>query len=89
MEREMRLHTNRALFGDAVMATSQQMGIPEIYVEKDYWVTLALHHIFKSEIGKVTVFKGGTALSKCFGLINRFSEDIDLIVLRDIRWDIR
>ena len=37
---------------------------------------------FQNEIGKTTVFKGGTALSKCFHLIERFSEDIDLVVLR-------
>ena len=42
----------------------------------------ALHTIFNNEIGKETVFKGGTALSKCFNLIERFSEDIDLVVLR-------
>lgn len=38
--------------------------------------------IFNDEIGKDTVFKGGTALSKCFNLIERFSEDIDLVVFR-------
>ncbi|MBI2730141.1 MAG: nucleotidyl transferase AbiEii/AbiGii toxin family protein [Sphingobacteriales bacterium] len=58
------------------------MGIEPIYVEKDYWVTYALHTIFKNEIGKETVFKGGTALSKCYQMIERFSEDIDLVVLR-------
>ncbi|QQS30034.1 MAG: nucleotidyl transferase AbiEii/AbiGii toxin family protein [Sphingobacteriales bacterium] len=79
----MRLHENRELFMDAVIAASQQKGIPEIYIEKDYWVTYALYNIFKNEIGKESVFKGGTALSKCFGLIQRFSEDIDLIVLRE------
>ena len=42
----------------------------------------ALHTIFHHEIGKETIFKGGTSLSKCFGLIKRFSEDIDLVVLR-------
>ncbi len=78
----MKLHENRALFLDAVTATSQQKGVPEIYIEKDYWVTLALHAIFSNEIGKETVFKGGTALSKCNKLIDRFSEDIDLVVLR-------
>lgn len=78
----MRLHENKELFQDAVIAASQQIGIPEIYIEKDYWVTLALFTIFKNEIGKETVFKGGTALSKCFGLIQRFSEDIDLVILR-------
>ncbi|TXD81117.1 nucleotidyl transferase AbiEii/AbiGii toxin family protein [Subsaximicrobium wynnwilliamsii] len=78
----MKLHENKELFQDAITATSQQKGIPEIYIEKDYWVTLALHSIFNNEIGKETVFKGGTALSKCNQLIDRFSEDIDLVVLR-------
>ncbi len=78
----MRLHENKELFQDAVVAASQQLGINEIYVEKDYWVTFALFNIFKNDIGKETVFKGGTALLKCFGMIQRFSEDIDLVVLR-------
>ncbi len=78
----MKLHENKELFQDAVTATSQQKGILEIYVEKDYWVTLALHAIFTNDIGKETIFKGGTALSKCNHLIDRFSEDIDLVVLR-------
>jgi hypothetical protein len=79
----MNLHENKELFKDAIIATSQQKGIREIYVEKDYWVTFALYNIFSNEIGKETIFKGGTALSKCFNLINRFSEDIDLVVLRN------
>lgn len=37
----MRLHENKKLFQDAVIATAQQKGIPEIYIEKDYWVTYA------------------------------------------------
>ena len=78
----MRLHENKELFQDAVVATSQQKGIREIYIEKDYWVTYVLYNIFKNEIGNETVFKGGTALLKCFNLIQRFSEDIDLLVLR-------
>ena len=78
----MKLHENKELFQDAIIATSQQKGIPEIYIEKDYWVTLALYAIFNNKIGKETVFKGGTALSKCNQLIDRFSEDIDLVVLR-------
>jgi|SRR5690554_784769 len=79
----MKLHENKELFQNAVIATSQQIGIREIYVEKDYWVMYALFNIFKNDIGKETVFKGGTALSKCFGMIQRFSEDIDLVVLRN------
>lgn len=38
----MRLHDDIALFRDAVTATAQQMNLPEVYVEKDYWVTYAL-----------------------------------------------
>ncbi len=58
------------------------MNLQPEFVEKDYWVTYALFTIFNNEIGKETVFKGGTALSKCYNMIERFSEDIDLVVLR-------
>jgi hypothetical protein len=78
----MKLHHNNPLFRDAIRVTAQQMNIPPEFVEKDYWVTYALYAIFHNEIGKDTVFKGGTALSKCYQLIERFSEDIDLVVLR-------
>ncbi len=79
----MKLHENQELFKDAIIATSQQKMIREIYVEKDYWVTYILSHIYKNEIGKEIIFKGGTALSKCFKIIERFSEDIDLIILKN------
>ncbi len=78
----MKLHENKTLFRQAVQFTADQMKIPAIYVEKDYWITYALFTIFNNEIGKDTVFKGGTALSKCYNMIERFSEDIDLVVLR-------
>ncbi len=79
----MKLHTNKELFKNAVIATAQKQGIKEIFIEKDYWVTLILKTVFENEIGKETVFKGGTALSKCNNLIKRFSEDIDLVVLKN------
>lgn len=79
----MKLHQDKILFKEAVTAAAQLMVIPEIYVEKDYWVTYALHHIFADKIGDEVVFKGGTALSKCFSVIERFSEDIDLVVLKN------
>jgi len=80
----MKLHDNKILFRQAVQFTADQMKIPAIYVEKDYWVTYALFTIFNPALGvsKDTVFKGGTALSKCYNMIERFSEDIDLVVLR-------
>ena len=79
----MKLHTNKELFQDAIIATAQSLDIKEIFIEKDYWVTLILKTVFEDEIGKEAVFKGGTALSKCNNLIKRFSEDIDLVVLRN------
>lgn len=78
----MKLHENKTLFRQAVQFTADQMKIPANYVEKDYWVTFVLFTIFNKEIGKDTIFKGGTSLSKCYNLIERFSEDIDLVVLR-------
>lgn len=78
----MKLHTDKKQFREAVSITAQQMNIPTIYVEKDYWVTFALKSIFSQEIGTDTIFKGGTSLAKCFKMINRFSEDIDLVVIR-------
>ena len=53
------------------------------HVEKDFWVTEALRGVAKcsAETGVSAVFKGGTSLSKAFGLIRRFSEDIDMIVM--------
>lgn len=79
----MNLHNNRELLQEAIQATAQLLDIREIYVEKDYWVTVALYEIFHSDIAGQTVFKGGTALSKCYKLIERFSEDIDMVVLRN------
>jgi len=80
----MKLHINKDLFMDAISATAQRRGIKEIFIEKDYWVTLSLKAIFENEIGHETVFKGGTALSKCNNLIKRFSEDIDLVVCQNL-----
>ncbi len=78
----MNLHENKTLFRQAVQFTADQLGLPAVYVEKDYWVTFVLWAIFSDEIGKETIFKGGTALSKS-KLIDRFSEDVDLVVLRN------
>jgi len=79
----MNLHEDKNLFRQAVSATAQKMNLPEIYIEKDYWVCVALQAIFSAPIGKHTIFKGGTALSKCFDLIERFSEDIDLVIQKN------
>ncbi len=79
----MNLHLETKLFRQAIITTSQQMKIRAEYVEKDYWVCYALYEIFNSDVADYAVFKGGTALSKCYDIIKRFSEDIDLVVIRD------
>lgn len=61
--------------------TAMQRGINPAVAEKDFWVCWVLKQLFADpELGKRIVFKGGTTLSKVFGLIERFSEDIDLIL---------
>lgn len=79
----MNLHSHKELLQDAILATAEHLDMRDIYVEKDYWVTVALYEIFNSDIADQSVFKGGTALSKCHKLIERFSEDIDMVVLRN------
>ena len=50
-------------------------------IEKDFWICFILDYLFdKSKYKKVFTFKGGTSLSKVYGVINRMSEDIDLIL---------
>ena len=53
-------------------------GLSPVIVEKDFWVCWLLGILFQSSFRDAIVFKGGTSLSKVFGVINRFSEDIDL-----------
>lgn len=78
----MTLHEDTDLFNQAIRATAQRMGILDIYIEKDYWVCYALYLIYTGRFKDEVVFKGGTALSKCYSSIERFSEDIDLVLLR-------
>ena len=78
----MNLHLDKDNFEGAIIAAADYFKIPEIFIEKDYWVTYALHELFHSEIKDLIVFKGGTSLSKCYGVIKRFSEDIDIVVVK-------
>jgi len=70
------LHNNNELFKQIILRTSEDTGIKAAIIEKDYYVTLFLKYIVK-ELPDI-IFKGGTSLSKCYKLIDRFSEDIDL-----------
>ena len=79
----MNLHLDKDNFEGAIVATAEYFKIPEIFIEKDYWVTYALYKLFHSEVKDLIVFKGGTSLSKCYKVIERFSEDIDLVVVKN------
>lgn len=78
----MSLHENIELCSDAIAATAQLKNLLESYIEKDYWVTVALHAIFTSKVDIYTVFKRSKAISKYFSVIDRFSEDIDIGFLK-------
>jgi len=62
--------------------TTELTGLPAVAIEKDWWVTLVLNAVFSLPYSENIVFKGGTSLSKGWGLIERFSEDIDLAIDR-------
>lgn len=64
--------------------TAARNGWTASSVEKDFWVSWALQQLFAmSALAPHLTFKGGTLLSKAWGLIDRFSEDIDLTIGRD------
>ena len=62
--------------------TSERSGLSSSAIEKDWWVTLSLNIIFSLPYSGDIIFKGGTSLSKAWDLIERFSEDIDLVIDR-------
>jgi hypothetical protein len=67
----------------ALQETAAQLNIPVALVEKDFWVCWTLKQLFSiPEIKDHLIFKGGTTLSKVYGIIHRFSEDIDLTIDR-------
>lgn len=81
----MKLHENRELFSDALQAASQAiedggLGIKSIFIEKDYWICRSLALMAENDKENRTVFKGGTSLTKAFGIGRRFSEDIDIAI---------
>ena len=70
---------------DVFEAAASRLDTLPSYVEKDFWVCLVLEVLYNQlpDEHPRLLFKGGTSLSKAFGLIQRFSEDIDLVVYRD------
>ncbi len=72
----MNLHDDREVFEELIAGTANELAIPTNIIEKDYYVTIALKAL-SEEIDDM-VFKGGTSLTKCYQLLDRFSEDIDI-----------
>lgn len=72
----MFLHNDKELFKDVIVATAVDQNRPVAIVEKDYYVTMILKLL--AQVEPRCVFKGGTSLSKCHHVIDRFSEDIDI-----------
>lgn len=73
---------DRAKYFHEATARSDKIKNP-IVIEKDFWVCWALDKIFTSELAPHVIFKGGTSLSKCYKMIDRFSEDIDLTLSKE------
>ena len=69
---------------DLFLGAATRLGTAVQNVEKDFWVGWVLDALFNGlePGGPRLLFKGGTSLSKAFGLISRFSEDIDITVFR-------
>lgn len=72
------LHKDKERFKEAIDLTVYRTGLAPEVVEKDYYITLLLK-VLAAELSFI-VFKGGTSLSKCHRVIERFSEDVDLCV---------
>ena len=66
-----------------LLNTRKKVKFPLYIIEKDWWVVQTLRLVSQMDIANNLVFKGGTSLSKAWGLIDRFSEDIDLAIDRE------
>lgn len=81
----MRMHENQELFSDALQAASRPtneggLGIKSVFLEKDYWICRSLALMSACDKDNRAIFKGGTSLTKAYGIGNRFSEDIDVAI---------
>ena len=65
--------------------TAREMKVTPVVIEKDFWVCVVLDYLLnKSQYKDCFIFKGGTSLSKCYHVIERFSEDLDIV----LKWDV-
>lgn len=63
-------------FKQLIQIVSDKLTIEPVLIEKDYWIMHCLYGL--KQLGLQFELKGGTSLSKGYGIINRFSEDIDI-----------
>lgn len=77
----MKLHENKEQLADAIRITSAELGIPQKFVEKDYWICQILQRLSRMPQTERTVWKGGTSLTKGYGIIQQFSSDVDLAII--------
>ena len=79
-----KLRDREADFRALIGAASDDTGLDTAFVEKDYWVTELLRSLSRElpgdQSGTQVLFKGGTSLSKAYRIIERFSEDVDVLV---------
>lgn len=68
---------------DIIRVLKQRTNMSEQVIEKDWWVSAVLRALFALPYADRMSFKGGTSLSKCWDIISRFSEDIDIAVDRE------
>lgn len=81
----MNLHENRELFADAIQAAARPkeeggLEIKSVFIEKDYWICRSLALMAANDTEGRAIFKGGTSLTKAYGIGHRFSEDIDVAI---------
>ncbi len=79
----MNLHESPKVFEQYIRLSAQHFNRVDTFIEKDYWLTSLLKNLSEHEYGHLFVFKGGTSLSKAYGMIERFSEDLDLALLTE------
>ncbi len=84
----MNLHEDRELFSEIILRASQPkdlggLGINAVFIEKDYWITRSLQQLSRCPSRDFAVFKGGTSLSKVYKIGARFSEDIDIAIVKE------
>ena len=69
---------------EAFNTIAQKLRIHSVSIEKDEWVTAVIRALFSLPYAEHLLFKGGTSLSKCWHIIERFSEDVDIAINREL-----